>query len=452
MLRPVLSAFQPLLLSWTGNGEVKTLTRAEIMGIRPLGGTALMSAWYMNELLLRLLPREDAHPLLYDAYDMALQQLSGGTRAAGALRRFEWTLLRETGYGVDEAAPDFDDPAIEPGLRRDLRERLAEILAGGRCPRAACCSTCSASEAGGAMGFTLKQVETFRTVYETESVTAAARRLDLSPATVSATLAALEASIEMRLFERVRQRMHRTPEATLLYEEIRRLNVGLESLGRKIRAIRGSAQPRLRVGCIHAYSGAIVSDTIARFRVRYPDTPLYLQIRDSNTLRDMVVSGELDLAAVADESELEGAARPPPGQSPGGGGVSQGPYADPAGTGRIRAAGRCRCDRVERGGRVPQAAGCLVAAVRAGAAHQHRDAILQHGLPVGAGRPRRGHRQSGHGRGHGSGRAGFPAAGRAGAFRMPHDPARQPATVGSRQVLGDLPARRAGALTARYGV
>ncbi|MGY6271691.1 DNA repair protein RecO [Achromobacter denitrificans] len=130
VLRPVLSAFQPLLLSWTGNGEVKTLTRAEIAGIRPLTGTGLMSAWYMNELLLRLLPREDPHPLLYDAYDVALQQLSGGTRAAGALRRFEWTLLRETGYGVDEAPPDFDDPAIEPALRRDLRERLAEILAG----------------------------------------------------------------------------------------------------------------------------------------------------------------------------------------------------------------------------------------------------------------------------------------------------------------------------------
>lgn len=130
VLRPVLSAFQPLLLSWTGNGEVKTLTRAEIAGIRPLTGTALMSAWYMNELLLRLLPREDAHPLLFDAYDMALSQLSNGTRAAGALRRFEWTLLRETGYGVDEAPPDFDDPVIEPALRRDLRERLSEILAG----------------------------------------------------------------------------------------------------------------------------------------------------------------------------------------------------------------------------------------------------------------------------------------------------------------------------------
>jgi len=129
-LRPVLSAFQPLALSWSGGGEVKTLTRAEVAGVRPLGGAALMSAWYMNELLLRLLPREDAHPVLYDAYDTALAQLSGGTRAAGALRRFEWILLRETGYGLDEAEPDFSDPAIEPELRRGLRERLEANLAG----------------------------------------------------------------------------------------------------------------------------------------------------------------------------------------------------------------------------------------------------------------------------------------------------------------------------------
>jgi DNA repair protein RecO (recombination protein O) len=130
ILRPVLSAFQPLSLSWTGAGEVKTLTRAEVAGVRPLAGSALMSAWYMNELLLRLLPREDAHPVLYDAYDMALRQLAAGTRAAGALRRFEWTLLRETGYGVDEQMPDFDDVAAEPALRHELRQRLAQNLAG----------------------------------------------------------------------------------------------------------------------------------------------------------------------------------------------------------------------------------------------------------------------------------------------------------------------------------
>ena len=64
------------------------------------------------------------------AYQTALAQLAAGSRAAAALRRFEWTLLRETGYGVDAEMPDFEDPAVEPALRRDLRERLAQNLAG----------------------------------------------------------------------------------------------------------------------------------------------------------------------------------------------------------------------------------------------------------------------------------------------------------------------------------
>ncbi|HUG59285.1 MAG TPA: DNA repair protein RecO [Candidimonas sp.] len=155
VLRPVLSAFQPLALSWSGAGEVKTLTRAECVGIRPLNGRALMSAWYMNELLLRLLPREDPHPVLYEAYDAALRQLAAvfhgnqsdivpeeGTAssrsaqalgavprsAASALRRFEWMLLNETGYGLGEDPPDFDDLRLEPELRLSLRERLNEQL------------------------------------------------------------------------------------------------------------------------------------------------------------------------------------------------------------------------------------------------------------------------------------------------------------------------------------
>lgn len=128
VLRPVLSAFQPLGLSWTGAGEIKTLTSAECAGIRPLAGRAFMSAWYMNELLLRLVPREDPHTVLYDAYDMALQQLAYQQSAASALRRFEWILLNETGYGLGDDAPDFSDPVIEPDLRRSLRERLNELL------------------------------------------------------------------------------------------------------------------------------------------------------------------------------------------------------------------------------------------------------------------------------------------------------------------------------------
>lgn len=130
VLRPALSVFQPLLLSWTGAGEVKTLTRAECAGVHALPGSAMMSCWYMNELLFRLLPHEDSHPALFDAYVIAMQRLAAGESAAGALRRFEWILLQETGYGLDAEEPDFDDPQIEPQLRVKLRARLSEHLAG----------------------------------------------------------------------------------------------------------------------------------------------------------------------------------------------------------------------------------------------------------------------------------------------------------------------------------
>ncbi|MEY3672300.1 MAG: hypothetical protein RI904_1957 [Pseudomonadota bacterium] len=130
VLRPALSVFQPLLLSWSGGTEVKTMTRAECAGVHPLPGPAMMSCWYMNELMFRLLPREDPHPGLFDAYVIALQQLAAGQTAAGALRKFEWTLLKETGYGLDQEPPDFDDAQQEPQLRARLRERLSEHLAG----------------------------------------------------------------------------------------------------------------------------------------------------------------------------------------------------------------------------------------------------------------------------------------------------------------------------------
>ncbi|GAA5234085.1 DNA repair protein RecO [Verticiella sediminum] len=130
-LRPVLCSFQPLALSWSGAGDVKTLVRAEwIAPLRRYSGPAMMSAWYMNELLLRLLPREDAHENLYAAYDAALTELASGARAAGALRRFEWILLREIGYGLDMPTPDFADPAAEPALRRLLREHIEDQLEG----------------------------------------------------------------------------------------------------------------------------------------------------------------------------------------------------------------------------------------------------------------------------------------------------------------------------------
>lgn len=128
-LKPVLLNFQPLLLAWSGANELKTLTKAELAGIHPIKGRALMPAWYMNELLLRLLPREDPHPALFDAYKQALQRLAAAdVPIINVLRQFEWILLQESGYGLDEPTPDFLQLASEPALRQRLRERLDYLI------------------------------------------------------------------------------------------------------------------------------------------------------------------------------------------------------------------------------------------------------------------------------------------------------------------------------------
>ena len=103
-LRGVLQAFQPLTLSWAGTSELKTLVKAEWRGGLPLpGGAALLCGFYLNELLLKLLPREDPHPLLWNAYASALEALIGDARPAAqsaTLRRFEVRLLAELGYAL----------------------------------------------------------------------------------------------------------------------------------------------------------------------------------------------------------------------------------------------------------------------------------------------------------------------------------------------------------------
>src|SRR5215470_11048808 len=100
-LRGLLQAFQPLLLSWSGQQELKTLLRAEWRGGLPrVGGSALLCGFYLNELLLKLLPREDPHPKLFEQYEAALSRLASGAEQAPVLRAFELQLLAELGYAL----------------------------------------------------------------------------------------------------------------------------------------------------------------------------------------------------------------------------------------------------------------------------------------------------------------------------------------------------------------
>ncbi len=99
--RTPLQLGQRLLLAWSGKSELKTLRRVEQDGtLTFLQGDACLAAFYLNELLLRLLHREDAHPELFNAYALALQDLYAGCKADGTLRTFELSLLRSLGYGL----------------------------------------------------------------------------------------------------------------------------------------------------------------------------------------------------------------------------------------------------------------------------------------------------------------------------------------------------------------
>ncbi|MFM0322878.1 DNA repair protein RecO [Caballeronia glebae] len=101
-LRGVLQTFQPLGLSWTGKGEVRTLTTAEwVGGMLPLAGDALLCGFYVNELLVKFCAREDAHPALFNHYVLTLSRLAHDEPAAQVLRSFECVLLRETGYAMN---------------------------------------------------------------------------------------------------------------------------------------------------------------------------------------------------------------------------------------------------------------------------------------------------------------------------------------------------------------
>jgi DNA repair protein RecO (recombination protein O) len=107
MLRP----FAPLLLGWSGSRELVTMTQADGDGSVPaMAGAAVLCGYYLNELLLRLLHRNDPHEALFEAYHETLAELSRAADSERVLRLFEKAFLREIGYGL-ELSRDADSGA-----------------------------------------------------------------------------------------------------------------------------------------------------------------------------------------------------------------------------------------------------------------------------------------------------------------------------------------------------
>ena len=111
-LRGILRPFLPLQLSWFIRSDLGTLTGAEMNGAAlSLSGDALLSGYYVNELILKLLHRHDPQPEIFAAYSRTIERLAGGKEVAAFLRQFEIELLRILGYALNL---DHDTETTEP--------------------------------------------------------------------------------------------------------------------------------------------------------------------------------------------------------------------------------------------------------------------------------------------------------------------------------------------------
>ncbi|MBS0395825.1 MAG: DNA repair protein RecO [Proteobacteria bacterium] len=111
----LLQPFVPLLVSWSGSGDGGALTGAELAGAPvPVAPACLLSGFYMNELVLKLLARVDPHPDVHEAYALSLASLADPTSEQRALRLFEKRLLEALGLGIDYAHGAADGRRVEP--------------------------------------------------------------------------------------------------------------------------------------------------------------------------------------------------------------------------------------------------------------------------------------------------------------------------------------------------
>jgi len=131
-IRGTLLAFHPLRLSWSASAELGTLLAAEWSGGQPaLAGMGLLCGFYLNELLLKLLPREDAHEALFDTYADSMARLAAREDHAAVLRGFERRLLTELGYAPLLERDAGSGQPVEPARRYTYEPERGPLAANG---------------------------------------------------------------------------------------------------------------------------------------------------------------------------------------------------------------------------------------------------------------------------------------------------------------------------------
>lgn len=108
--------FTPILIDYVGKGELKTLSKIDAGSMQYLSGDRLLLGMYINELLVRLLGKYVAAPVLFRSYQTLLLSLVGDDQYTTELRKFEIRLLDELGYGISFAFEAGTGDMVDPDM------------------------------------------------------------------------------------------------------------------------------------------------------------------------------------------------------------------------------------------------------------------------------------------------------------------------------------------------
>jgi len=151
-----------------------------------------------------------------------------------------------------------------------------------------------------------KQVEAFRAVMMTRSMTTAASLLHTSQPNVSRWIALLETTLGFVLFQRVGTRLIPTPEADAFYADVERAFIGLESLNDSASSIRRRGTGSIRVGAVGSITQCILPDAIQLFREKFTDIPVVVNTGGSDLVAKWMATGFCDICFCSIESDVAG--------------------------------------------------------------------------------------------------------------------------------------------------
>lgn len=149
----------------------------------------------------------------------------------------------------------------------------------------------------------LRQLEAFRAVYLTGSVSRAAEALHVSQPSVSRLLADLQATIGLRLFIRAGRGLEPTPEAQHLFKVVDRAFVGVSEIADAAAAIRTLKSGTLSLGAVPAFAFSIVPEAIAVQQARSSDTRFHVSVATTRSVIESVEAGKLDLGLISPISD-----------------------------------------------------------------------------------------------------------------------------------------------------